>query len=984
MMFKAHLRAGVAAICIASLCAPVGVAKPAASPEALQQQGPLDIRVAQAKDISRIEFRWAGGARVTSRRDGQTLTLRFSRYAKPDMTRLRVDPPRWLKAGQDAKVGGALQITLTLEEGADAKVGEADGATFVNIFSAKSAETQPVPAAPQTAQAAAQPAGPPKPMVPPPHPDAVPAGGVVKMTAEMANGHVLLRFPWKSPLGAAVFRRGGAIWVVFDSAARLDLSGAPHGFRQVGEMRAVQGADYSAVRIDAPPDINAAAIAEGGTWTVVLASGPTQGAEQVKIGRNQASPAAGLTVTMAGSTKAVWVDDPVVGDKIGVVTALSPAKGVPGRREFVDLALLDSAQGLAVEPSREDIAIATDGDIVDIGRPNGLSLSPQAVLARSGQGGQTAEQLAAPQPASLPGLVEYNEWSKLGSDGFVGRYDALQRAAANEVASGQGGQAPETKARMALARFLIGSQLAFEAIGVLDMTGKANQSLLGDPEFRALRGAAKAMAGRYKEAQADLSTPSIADDPASSLWRGYVAQKLGENADARAAFASGAAALFQFDPLWRARFARADAEAALALGQLPVAEVAVDDALRSTGLDPDEELATRLVQARLFEAQGQKARALRVYQAISAARMDYLAAPAQLHATQIRFDTGQITPIQAANSLDGLRYRWRGDATELDTIRELGQIYISLGRYREALEALRSAGQRLPDLPQAVQLQDDLRNAFRTLFLDGQADGLQPIQALALFYDFKELTPVGADGDQMVRRLARRLVDVDLLSQAADLLKYQAEHRLDGVPRAEVATDLATIQLMNRQPEAAIEALNSSRSTLLPTALTAQRRLIEARAWLGLGQYDHALEILENDKAPDADSIRAEVDWKKHDWAGASALFERRLGDRWKNPAPLNPDEEAALLRAGVALSLAGDEAGLTRLRTRYQGYVNGSHAPDALRVALSGLNGAQLTGSDFTKAAAENDSFASWVQSMKQRFRDSSNQASAATPPRG
>ena len=133
---------------------------------------------------------------------------------------------------------------------------------------------------------------------------------------------------------------------------------------------------------------------------------------------------------------------------------------------------------------------------------------------------------------------------------------------------------------------------------------------------------------------------------------------------------------------------------------------------------------------------------------------------------------------------DGLRYRWRGDAVELGAIRALGQLYLNQGRYREALEALRSAGNRLPDLPEALQLQADLAAAFRTLFLDGQADGLQPVQALALFYDFKELTPIGADGDEMVRRLARRLVDVDLLDQAAELLKYQAENRLDGVPRA--------------------------------------------------------------------------------------------------------------------------------------------------------------------------------------------------------
>ena len=76
---------------------------------------------------------------------------------------------------------------------------------------------------------------------------------------------------------------------------------------------------------------------------------------------------------------------------------------------------------------------------------------------------------------------------------------------------------------------------------------------------------------------------------------------------------------------------------------------------------------------------------------------------------------------------------------------------ISKGRYREALEALRSAGQRLPDLPEAIGLQADLSAAFRALFLEGLADGLEPVQALALFFDFKDLTPLGVDGDMMVQ-----------------------------------------------------------------------------------------------------------------------------------------------------------------------------------------------------------------------------------------
>jgi tetratricopeptide (TPR) repeat protein len=957
MGLRAALRSGVAALCIAALVAPAGLAETPAP--ARWGSGSLSINVAQAKDLSRVEFRWAGGAGFTSRRDGRTLTLQFNRYAKPDMTRLRVDPPRWLKAAEDRQVGNALQIILTLTPDADARVGQADGAVFVNLFAG-------------TPESGAIPLTPPPPPPPPQIPPAVPLSGVVKMTNETSNGHVLLHFPWRAPLGAAVFRRGEAVWVVFDTPAKLDISAAPRSVHQVLGMQVLQGKDFAAVRIASPSDVAVAASGQGPIWTIDLGSPTTTKPDVIKVSRDNASPTAALAATVAGVTHVVWLDDPVVGDRIAAVTALAPSKGLASRREYVDLALLPSAQGLGVEPIAADISVTADADIVTIGRPKGLLLSPKALHAKIN------EPMGLPQPTTRPGLIDFDDWSRTGSGGFLSRYDALMSAVSVEVGKGKDAG---FAARLGLARFLVGSEMSFEAIGVLNMIAKTQQSMLGDAEFRGLRGAARVMAGRYKEAEADLSAPMVADDPASALWRGYADVKLGQWTDARAQFAVGNPVRDQFTKKWRARFARADAEADLALAQYPAAETALRDALRGVS-DPQEQLAARLIQAELFQAEGKKAGALRMFNIIARVKEPYLSAPARLHATQIRLDLGQITPSQAADILDGLRYQWRGDATELATIRTLGEIYLNLGRYREALEALRSGGQRLPDLPEAVQLQADLSGAFRGLFLDGKADGLQPVQALALFYDFKDLTPIGADGDLMVRKLARRLVDVDLLTQAGELLKYQAENRLDGVPRAEVSTDLAMIDLMNRQPEAALEAINASRTTLLPNALVAQRRAIEARAWLQVGEYDHALEILADDASPDAQLVRAEVDWKKRDWPNAGSLFETLLGERWKTPGPLSGDEEGKLLRAGIAFSLAGNDAALARLRDHYQSFVPQAHAPDALKVVLSGFSTEQLGRADFTRAAAENDSFAGWVTAMKKRFKESPAPVSGAKSP--
>jgi hypothetical protein len=239
----------------------------------------------------------------------------------------------------------------------------------------------------------------------------------------------------------------------------------------------------------------------------------------------------------------------------------------------------------------------------------------------------------------------------------------------------------------------------------------------------------------------------------------------------------------------------------------------------------------------------------------------------------------------------------------------------------------------------------------------------------------------------MVRRLARRLVDVDLLSQAAELLKYQVDNRLDGVAKAQVATDLASIYLMDRKPEQALQAIWGSRTTLLPNALNAERRVIEARALSGLGRYDNALEVIGSDQSADAQDVRGEIFWKQKNWTQAAALLEKRLGDRWKTPGPLSGEDETRLIRTGIAYSLAGDDAALARLGERWNGFVDGARSPDALRVALA-RNVETITPQQFAEASAQADSFTGWVAAMKKRFREKGpaatppSQQAAATPP--
>ncbi|WGM38646.1 tetratricopeptide repeat protein [Caulobacter sp. NIBR1757] len=950
MDLRRALRSGVAAACIAGVAAPTTYAIPAWA-----ARPALEVRVAQAETFTRLEFLWAGGARVTSRRDGDKLVLRFSRDANPDIGMLRAAPPKWVKAVEARHVGGALEMVLTLEADTDAKIGQADGATYVNIGEKKASDA---PATPPPAEVVTTDA--------PPRANPVPAGGVVPVSVDAAAAATRLRFDWAAPVGAAVFRRGEAVWVVFDAPAELGTGKLPATGERYRKLQALNGQGYAALRMVVAKSVPVTVSGEGSSWTLTLGGGAPasrdSGGGTVTVTRDPEHP--GLTATIAGAGRPVWVDDPAVGDRLAVVPALAPAKGLAARRDFVDLSMLPTLTGLAMEAYTPGLSMAVEGDLVRIGKATGMALSP------AWAGGETvvaAAELGAPARASMPALIG-DDWAKTqGDHGFMDRYDQLIAAAAAETE--KGADAP-TEARMALARFLIGSELSYEAIGVLNAAARSRETLMGDAEFRGLRGVARTMAGRLKEADSDLSVAILGDDPSSSAWRGYISSRQGQWADARAKFAQAAQAMELFPPLWRARFERADAEAAIAQGDFAAAAGCLNRA-DIAGLPQAEQLANQLIQARLLEARGEKDKALSVYELITKAPLEQYAAPALLRATQIKLDQGKINAAQAVPIFDGLRYRWRGDATELETIRLLGQLYISQGRYREGLEALRSAGTRLPDLPQAVDLQNDLMATFKALFLDGLADGLEPIQSLGLYKDFKDLTPIGADGDMMVRKMARRLVDVDLLDQAADLMKWQVDNRLDGVPKAKVATDLALIYLMNRQPEQALQAINASRTTVLPTALNTERRMITARALMGVGRLDAALEVLENDTGPDATEVRAEVAWKARSWPLAGEMFEKQLGDRWKTQLPMRPDEEGMLLRAGVAYSLAGDEAALERMRSRYQPKFDTARNPDALNVAFAAMDGGRLTTADFGRSVAESEAFNGWVGRMKQKFRE-------------
>src|SRR5690606_40346837 len=137
--------------------------------------------------------------------------------------RLKVDPPKGLARAETRAVRGATELVLTLTPGADARTGSADGAVYLNLY----------PEAPPARPAAS-------------------AAPTVPVLAQVSADKVSLAFRWPNTVGAAVFRRGEAVWIVFDTVGRLDLAGAA-ALGPASDAHWSAGPDHVAVRLSAPP-----------------------------------------------------------------------------------------------------------------------------------------------------------------------------------------------------------------------------------------------------------------------------------------------------------------------------------------------------------------------------------------------------------------------------------------------------------------------------------------------------------------------------------------------------------------------------------------------------------------------------------------------------------------------------------------------------------------------------------------------------------
>ena len=866
----------------------------------------VNVRVGRNATFLRVQFDWSVPTEGTFSKKGNVGAATFEWPAEMDLTSLLTSLPPELVSAEAGSSADGVAASFIFAEGVEPRFYAISPSQYVlDIDIAGQALPQLTPgqltaeashlAAEAEAQALAA-----EPQVAAPK---VAAAETVRPFINVLGNTVRVVFPFEQDTPAAVFRRGDTVWMIFDTVSGIEAPARSAELDEIaGDFAVISSGDTQVVRLDLTQDRLATLGSEGMAWVLSLGDMMLSPTEPLALSRRRDIEGSfEMVADIVRPGRVHDFRDPLVGDVLKVVTAFPPARGLTRSLDYVDFNALRSVHGLVVQPKSVNLEVTIESPEAVISTTGGLTVSAIDTLRQTS---------AEAREAARAGYLDLTSLEERDPEAFAEERDHLEAVAA----AGEGRD--RDMARLRLAQYLVANRFAIEALGVLRVLESELRATDLTREIRATAAIANVLAGRPRDALSLLNAASLDQEVDALFWRTIARAETQDYRGARfdAMEARGIADSY---PEWaRNRFRLAAARAAIEAEDPSLAQGMLD-AIDFGSLSVEEASLHHLLAGRIDEAEGRNQEALDTYGQVITSEVRPTRAEAVYRTLLLLDEEGRLDLAKGTQTLAAETLLWRGDALEAEMQTLLAQLYFRNGDYRLGFETVKSAVANYPESPSVNALRDQAQSMFADLYLNGVADSIGAVEAMAIYYDFQHLTPPGARGDEMIRNLARRLVRVDLLAQAADLLQYQLDNRLRGVARTQIASDLAVIYLADRRPQDAIRVLNETQLPGLPESLQRQRRILEARAMIDGGRDQLALDLISNMDGKDVELLRIDAHWKARRYSQAGEMIEAIYGSEPEGK-PLSMVARMSLVKAAVGYVLAGDDFGLSRLRAKF------------------------------------------------------------------
>lgn len=734
------------------------------------------------------------------------------------------------------------------------------------------------------------------------------------VTAKQDSAGTTLTFPFTGRVAASAFRYHDQIWLVFNQPHTLALdlikTLLPRG---VTNLRQLPSDTHTILIMDSDGSLYPRSSRENTNfrWSISLLSKSRFPEDVIPVDYRSTGSSPNIFFPVLEAAKPLSLQSPESGETLTISPTYLSSNGVYPARALPQATVLETAQGVAT------IIHADDTNLRSV--RNGLMLSSaQGLVLTKNQPPLSLEKLNI-LGDTKDGLFPYTQW-KL-PDGTK-PYEALAQVK-NRLASATQEQADLLNVQ--LAQHLLAEELHFEAASLLNQLEESSPDFFKQYDIAILRAGANFMAGRLQEAASDFYAEDVPLTDELEYWQ-QVMNLVKNNSSEPIAFTTFDRLYAKYyPPHMRQKLMLVGADHYINKGQYNQA-LQLMDRMNSAGLlDAVIDEVDYLI-AKIANARGKTDAAREIWENVYTNTDNrYIRARTQFALTTMLYENGGITTANAIKRLEPVRVMWRDDMFERDLLLLIARLYKKEGMYREALNAWREITTNYPSDLNAIESAKNMSLLYQDLFLNGGADSMKPLDALSLFYEFRDLSPIGKKGDEMVQNLSDLLAKVDLLDRAAALLSHQIRFRLEGLDRSKIGARLALLHLLNRKPNEALNVLKVTGYGGNSAKLQRARDHLTAKALLEVGEYDRTLRILAADTSQDAMVLKLQAYWDQSNWLGVIDIAEDILATRKRMDAPLTNTEGAALIKLAVAYLFEDDITQLRYLRDYFGPLMQGN-----------------------------------------------------------
>ncbi len=929
-----------------------------AFPAVAQEQ--VNVRAGVHPSYTRVVFDWDKTPQYTVNKSGNTLNITFNTAATVDFSDVvSRDLPNIVDAKIIAQDGSKLEVAITIPPSSRHRDFSTDGRVILDIYNPggeksitavdtvkkpeQQAKKDEKPKEEQEKQEQAQPAVD-VPSADEDKPESVarePADEEETQTVEKQilappsiEAHSIL-FTATHAFGMGVFKRENWLWLVLDDpdvTVPPQLSGPNEDkFEEFQKYELIGGVAY---RLRIPDNMYVYAKGGGLTWDIVITPYKPDNREPVLLERefDDADPVRGASLIWPSdkTRKSLELNDPSIGDTIQIITTDYANVFAGDWRDFVELSKLDSYVGLAMIPKIDDLEISRLSDKVLISRPGGLALTRPKDYKAMEINKQTKMDLdpyAPEQPQLEPMKRIYNfaAWQMGGLQALEENQTLLMSGLRNKSENDQ------ITDLLTLAKLNMANRRAQEALGFLKISEDMRPDIAKGPEFLALRGAASSMAGWHDDALIDFSRKELEPYDEINYWKAYTLANVEDWQQAYEVIPKRFDVLAEYPEQMRIPMTLTSAEVLLRGGEPEIAERLLNDMgdLVSEREDADN-AAWRYLVGEMERQKGNIDGAIERWKSLERDKDDLYRVKASLALSRLEQEEKQLSIEEVIDRLESLRYAWRGDQLETMINYRLAQAYVEQGDYLKGLNLMRNAATFTPGTKISAEITAKLTQLFRDIFANDAINNISPLDAIALYDEFKELTPPGREGDMMAIKLAERLASADLLGRASKILEMQVTRRLDGEEKVKTAIRLAGIQLLDDKPNGTIRTLEVAEEELNKLADTSgdgfkskymkEISLLRARALSDQGKTGAALTLL-NTLGDDKNvmRLRADLAWKDARWEDAAEYMQDLIySEDISLNRPINEYQAELILSRAIALNLSSNRVALSNLRERY------------------------------------------------------------------